>query len=144
MRAAALPALLLLTACLPGAQSSEAPRPEAPKPVQVAEIRHLPAEAGQSFTGVLRARREADVGFRAGGRIAERLVNLGDEVAAGQPLFRLDSRDLELALRSAEADVLSAEAQSAQAANEAARSRALLAAGHVAAAFHEQRDATAR
>lgn len=136
--------LLLLTACLPEAKTAAPPPEEAPRPVQVAEIRHLPADAGPSFTGVVRARREADVALRAGGRIAERLVDLGAEVSAGQVLFRLDPRDLELALRAAEADVLSAEATAAQAVNDAARSRALVSAGHVAAAFHEQREATAR
>jgi multidrug efflux system membrane fusion protein len=136
--------LLLLTACLPEAKTAAPPAEEPPRPVQVAEIRHLPADAGPSFTGVVRARREADVALRAGGRIAERLVDLGAEVAPGQVLFRLDPRDLELALRAAEADVLSAEATAAQAVNDAGRSRALVSAGHVAAAFHEQREATAR
>lgn len=136
--------LLLLTACLPEAKTAAPPPEEAPRPVQLAEIRHLTADAGPSFTGVVRARREADVALRAGGRIAERLVDLGAEVTTGQLLFRLDPRDLELALRAAEADVLSAEATAAQAVNDAARSRALVSAGHVAAAFHEQREATAR
>jgi membrane fusion protein, multidrug efflux system len=136
--------LLLLTACLPEAKTASPPAEDAPRPVQVAEIRHLPADAGPSFTGILRARREADVALRTGGRIAERLVDLGAEVTAGQLLFRIDPRDLELALRAAEADVLSAEATASQAMNDAARSRALVAAGHVAAAFHEQREATAR
>ncbi len=136
--------LLLLTACLPEAKTAAPPAEEAPRPVQVAEIRHLPTDSGPSFTGVVRARREADVALRAGGRIAERLVDLGAEVTTGQLLFRLDPRDLDLALRAAEADVLSAEATAAQAVNDAARSRALVSAGHVAAAFHEQREATAR
>lgn len=136
--------LLLLTACLPETETAAPPQAEAPRPIQVAEIRHLPADAGPSFTGILRARREADVALRAGGRIAERLVDLGAEVTTGQLLFRLDPRDLELGLRAAEADVLSAEATAAQAVSDAARSRALVSAGHVAAAFHEQREATAR
>ncbi|MCX8135271.1 MAG: efflux RND transporter periplasmic adaptor subunit [Roseococcus sp.] len=145
-RLLALPPLLLLAACLPEARSSSpaAPAEEPPRPVQVALIRHLPGEAGPAFTGTLRARREADVAFRAGGRIAERLVDLGAEVAEGQPLFRLDARDLRLALAAAEAELLSAEASAANAANEAGRSRALLAAGHVAPAFHEARETAAR
>ncbi len=143
MRLSSLP-LLLLTACLPEARTEAPPPPDTPQPVQIAEIRHLPADAGPSFTGVLRARREADVALRTGGRIAERLVDLGAEVTTGQVLFRLDPRDLNLALRAAEADVLSAEATASQAVNDAARSRALVSAGHVAAAFHEQREATAR
>lgn len=122
-RLALIPAVLLLSACMPQAESSAPPPEEAPRAVQAARIAHLPAEAGPAFTGTLRARREADVAFRAAGRIAERLVDLGAEVTAGQPLFRLEARDLELALAAAEAEVLSAEASSIQAAAEAARSR---------------------
>jgi len=143
-RAALLLALPLLAACqpeIPGAEANPAP---APRPVQVAEVVLAPAASAVAYTGTVRARHEVDLGFRAGGRIAERLVEVGESVVAGQPLARLDPADLALALRSAEADLASAEAQSRQAANDAARSRALLAAGHVAAAFDDQRQATAR
>jgi membrane fusion protein, multidrug efflux system len=85
-----------------------------------------------------------EVGFRASGRVAERLVEVGQRVAAGQVLARLDPADLALALRAAEADLAAAEAQARLAASDAARSRALLTAGHVAAAFDDQRQASAR
>ncbi len=136
-------AFLLLAACQPS-QQAEAPREEPPKPVQVAIFQPAPTEAATQLTGVVRARREADLGFRAGGRIAERLVNLGDRVEAGTPLARIDPRDLELSVRVAEADLASAQAQSLQAANDAMRSATLLAAGHVAPAFNDQRVAAAR
>lgn len=141
--AASLLLLPLLAACRldgPTAQANPAP---APRPVQVAEVVLAPAGTHAAYTGTVRARREVDVGFRTGGRIATRLAEVGDTVAAGQELARLDPADLALALRSAEADLASAEAQSRQAANDAARSRALLAAGHVAAAFDDQRQAAA-
>jgi RND family efflux transporter MFP subunit len=145
---AALPALViglpLLAACRVEAPAAEAPSAPAPRPVQVAEVVLTPAASGAAYTGTVRARTEADVGFRTGGRIAQRLVELGDTVAAGQELARLDPADLALALRSAEADLAAAEAQARQAANDAARSRALRAAGHVAAAFDDQRQAAAR
>jgi RND family efflux transporter MFP subunit len=143
-RAALLLALPLLAACQPQAPTAEATPAPAPRPVQVAEVVLTPAASGAAYTGTVRARHEVDVGFRAGGRIAQRLVEVGETVAAGQELARLDPADLALALRSAEADLASAEAQSRQAANDAARSRALLAAGHVAAAFDDQRQASAR
>jgi membrane fusion protein, multidrug efflux system len=47
-------------------------------------------------------------------------------------------------VRGAEADLAAAQAQDTQAANDAARSATLLAAGHVAPAFHDQRIAAAR
>ncbi|GAA0568176.1 efflux RND transporter periplasmic adaptor subunit [Craurococcus roseus] len=136
----------LASAALAGCKAEGTPTPqaEAPKPVQVAEVRLAPAGAAQAYTGFVRARREADIGFRVGGRIAARLVEVGGRVTAGQELARLDPADLALSVRAAEADLSAAEAQSRQAAADAARSRTLLAAGHVSAAFDDQRVAAAR
>uniref|UniRef100_UPI0022EA707B biotin/lipoyl-binding protein n=1 Tax=Falsiroseomonas oryzae TaxID=2766473 RepID=UPI0022EA707B len=106
--AASLLILPVLAACRaegPAAQATPAP---APRPVQVAEVVLAPAETAAAYTGIVRARREVDVGFRTGGRIAERLVEVGGTVAEGQVLARLDTADLALALRSAEADLASA------------------------------------
>jgi RND family efflux transporter MFP subunit len=145
MRAAALLLTLpLLAACRGEPPAAEAPAAALPRAVQVAEVVLTPAGSAAAYTGTVRARREVEVGFRAGGRIAARLVELGETVQAGQELARLDPADLALSLRSAEADLASAEAQSRQAANEAVRSRTLLAAGHVSAAFDDGRQATAR
>jgi RND family efflux transporter MFP subunit len=141
----ALPALALiavLPACRDGASHAVAPEP--PKPVQVAEIRFAPAEQPRAFAGVVRARREADIAFRAGGRVQARLVDVGARVAAGQELARLDPADIALTVRAAEADLAAAEAEAGRALADAARSRTLLRAGHVAAAFDDQRQATAR
>jgi RND family efflux transporter MFP subunit len=127
---AALPALALLAAC-----GEPAPR---------AEIRFAPADQPRAFAGVVKARREADLAFRAGGRIVVRLVDVGAVVAAGQELARLDPADIALSVRSAEADLAAAEAEARRALADAGRSRTLMAAGHVAAAFDDQRQATAR
>jgi multidrug efflux system membrane fusion protein len=144
MRAAlpTLAALALLSACRDGGPQAAAPEP--PRPVQVAEIRFAPAEQPRAFAGVVKARREADIAFRAGGRIAVRLVDVGAAVRAGQELARLDPADIALAMRAAEADLAAAEAEMRRAQADADRSRRLLAAGHVAAAFDDQRQAAAR
>ncbi|BDG71280.1 efflux RND transporter periplasmic adaptor subunit [Roseomonas fluvialis] len=144
MRAAllALALLAFLPACRDAAPQVAAPEP--PRPVQVAEIRFAPAEQPRAFAGVVKARREADIAFRAGGRIAARLVDVGAVVTAGQELARLDPADIALAVRSAEADLAAAEAEARRATADAGRSRTLMAAGHVAAAFDDQRQATAR
>lgn len=140
--ALALASLAFLAACRDsGPQATEA---ESPKPIQVAEIRFAPAEQPRAFAGVIRARREADLAFRAGGRIAARLVDMGATVTAGQDLARIDPTDIALSVRGAEADLAAAEAEARRALAEAGRSRTLLAAGHVAAAFDEQRQTTAR
>src|SRR3712207_7219152 len=116
MRPVPLLALTVLAVVGCKAEGTTRPQAEAPRPVQVAEVRLAPAAADRAYTGVVRARREADVGFRAGGRIISRLVDVGDRVFAGQELARLDPADLALAARAAEADLAAAEAQSRQAA----------------------------
>ncbi len=143
-RAALLLLTLPLAACRLDTQAAEPPAAPAARAVQVAEVRLSSGDQASAHTGVVRARREVDVAFRAGGRIATRLVEVGERVAAGQPLATLDPADLGLALRAAEADLAAAEAQSRQAGNDAGRSRQLLAAGHVAASYDDQRVAAAR
>lgn len=135
-------ALLALAGCK--AESAVAPQGEAPKPVQVAEVHLAPATAARAFTGVVKARHEADIAFRTGGRITARLVEVGQPVTAGQPLAQLDESDLVLAFRAAEAELSAAEAVSRQAAADAGRSKVLLAAGHVSIAYDDQRVAAAR
>lgn len=114
------------------------------RPVQAVRVALRPAEDIRSFTGTIRARREADLGFRAGGRIVAREVDLGARVQAGQVLARLDPTDLALALRSAEADLAAAEAQAAQARADGSRSTRLLAGGWIPAATDDARQAAAR
>src|SRR4051812_32859298 len=50
------------------------------------------------FTGIVAARVQSNLGFRVAGKIVERLVNVGQQVKAGQPLMRIDETDLRLAL----------------------------------------------
>jgi RND family efflux transporter MFP subunit len=52
----------------------------------------------REFTGVVAARVQSNVGFRVGGKVVERLVDVGQRVVAGQPLIRIDGVDLGLAL----------------------------------------------
>jgi len=52
----------------------------------------------RGFTGVIGARVQSNLGFRVPGKIVERLVNIGQQVKAGQPLMRIDETDLRLAL----------------------------------------------
>jgi RND family efflux transporter MFP subunit len=52
----------------------------------------------RSFTGTIAARVQSNLGFRVPGKIVERLVDVGQQVKAGQPLMRIDETDLKLAL----------------------------------------------
>lgn len=72
------------------------PRQE-PQLVRLATVTQV-SGAVRSFTGVVGARVQSDLGFRLPGKIVERLVDTGQEVRAGQPLMRIDDSDLQLAL----------------------------------------------
>jgi len=72
------------------------PRQEPPMVSLVTATRVSGSERG--FTGAVGARVESNLGFRVAGKIVERLVNVGEQVKAGQPLMRIDETDLRLAL----------------------------------------------
>src|SRR6266699_5075771 len=50
----------------------------------------------RTFTGIVEARVQSELGFRVGGKILERSVDVGQRVQKGQPLMRLDPEDLRL------------------------------------------------
>src|SRR5881396_3052253 len=72
------------------------PRQEPPVVRLVTAVQGAGSERG--FTGIITARVQSNLGFRVAGKIVERLVNVGEQVKAGQPLMRIDETDLRLAL----------------------------------------------
>jgi RND family efflux transporter MFP subunit len=68
----------------------------------------------RSFTGIIGARVQSNLGFRVPGKIVERLVNVGQQVNAGQPLMRIDKTDLRLALTAKHNAVAAARASAVQ------------------------------
>jgi RND family efflux transporter MFP subunit len=87
-----------------------------------------------SVAGTVESKVQADLGFRIGGRVIERLVNVGDVVTAGQPLAKLDPADEENGLRGAEANLAAAEAQMTEAQDNFNRQRQLYDRGFLARA----------
>src|SRR5205823_610867 len=69
---------------------------------------------GRTFTGMVEARVQSDLGFRVGGKILERSVDVGQRVQKGQVLMRLDSVDLKLSLAAQQANVEAARAKYTQ------------------------------
>ncbi|WP_137890539.1 efflux RND transporter periplasmic adaptor subunit [Ramlibacter sp. 2FC] len=137
-RAAVATACALLAAC------SDPPAPVAvTRPVFVTTVTPSASLQTRTFTSIVRARVETDLGFRTGGKIVERLVDVGDTVNAGQALARLDPADYQLAARAAADQVQAASVDAQQAASDEARFRRLLADGSVGAADHERQKARA-
>lgn len=64
-----------------------------------------------SFSGDIRARHETPLGFRVGGKVVERLVDVGTQVKAGQVVARLDAGDAALQVSAAEAQLSLARAE---------------------------------
>jgi RND family efflux transporter MFP subunit len=136
--AAAAASLLSLAAC------GDAPKPTAAvKPVFVTTVTASSSAQTRAFTAVVRARVETELGFRTGGKVVERLVEVGDVVKAGQALARLDPADYRLAANAAGDQVQAALVDAQQAASDEARFRRLLADGSVGAADHERQKARA-
>lgn len=107
----ALPLLVTLglTACSEG--GAEVVREPALRPVKVVEVEAPSTNRELKYSGTVKARSEAAAGFRVAGKIVERLVDIGDRVAPGDVLARLDVTDYQLQMRSAEASLAAAERQ---------------------------------
>ena len=92
----------------------------------------------RTFTGIVEARIQSDLGFRVAGKILERSVNVGERVQKGQPLMRLDPVDLRLSAAAAEANVEAARAKYTQASADEARSSMLLKSGVISGREYDQ------
>lgn len=125
-----------LTAC---SKKEVAPDPvRAVKLVTVGEGR---VESAQDYAGDVRARVESRLGFRVGGKITRREVELGQHVKAGQVLARLDARDYQLSAEVARAQVTSATTQRDLAQADVQRFRTLRAQNFISAAEMERHEA---
>src|SRR5689334_20511222 len=129
----------LLAAC--GASSSPDPRTQAP--LVRMEIVENSVAAERSFTGVVAARVQSDLGFRVPGKVLERLVDTGQTVKRGQPLMRIDPTDLKLATRAQEEAVAAAKARAHQTSQDESRYRDLVSAGAVSASANDKVKAAA-
>lgn len=109
---------------LPWAQRDETPPPAPPRPVVTETVTDVPAFQ-LAVPGVIAASTEAVLAFETLGTIIERPVDVGDEVASGQVLARLDPDDLQADVSAARAALASAEVQLATARSAAERTRAL-------------------
>ena len=123
------------------ATASTDPRTQTPL-VRVATV-ETSVRAERSFTGIVAARVQSDLGFRVPGKVLERLVDTGQTVRRGQPLMRIDPTDLRLATRAQEEAVAAATARARQTSEDEARYRDLVSAGAVSASAFDKVKAAA-
>jgi HlyD family secretion protein len=80
-------------------------------PVRTTTPTRISIQRQVDLAGTLVSTDQARVSSEVAGMVREVLVNLGQEVAAGQPLVRLDPRELEIALQRAESQLRQTEAE---------------------------------
>src|SRR4029450_1010171 len=135
---AALSLLPLLAAC----QDFTAPASVKPeRPVQIQRVAFQKEDATSEFVGVVPARYETDLGFRVGGKIVARRVNVGDRVRVGDVVAELDPQDLKLQVESAEAEFAAANSNLHQAAADLDRYTALKTHGFASSADFDRKKA---
>jgi RND family efflux transporter MFP subunit len=113
------------------------------RPVLVATAHYEAETPERSFVGTIRPRIEADMGFRVAGKVAKRLVEVGQTVDPGQPLATLDESDLKLQAEQADAEYHAATGVLAQAGAAETRAKELRAKGWTTDAQLDQAKAAA-
>jgi RND family efflux transporter MFP subunit len=131
----------VLAACGDATSASTDPRLQPPL-VRIEKV-GISVQSERSFTGIVAARVQSDLGFRVPGKVLERLVNAGQTVKRGQALMRIDPTDLRLAMRAHEEAVAAAKARARQTADDEARYRRLVAVRFVSAAAYDKVKAAA-
>lgn len=131
-------ALTLSSTLLAACDRAEEQAEPVVRPVRVMTV--VEQQAGETVTlsGTVEAKTEVDLSFRIGGRVVQRLVNVGDRVEAGQLLARLDAQDEENALRAAQAGLVAAEGKFIEAETNYGRQRQLLSRGHTTRQRYDQ------
>ncbi len=135
--------LALLAVSLAGCNDKVAEKATPSRPVLVATVHYEAELPERSFVGTIKPRIETDMGFRVPGKVAKRLVEVGQTVDVGQPLATLDEVDLKLQAEQAEAELRAATGVQAQASAAETRARELRAKGWATDAQMDQATATA-
>src|SRR6476646_4042764 len=118
-------AVIALTGCNEKVAEKAAPG----RPVLVATVHYEAETPDRSFVGTIKPRIETDMGFRVPGKVAKRLVEVGQTVDVGQPLATLDEVDLKLQAEQAQAEFSAATGVLAQASASEQRAKDLRAKG---------------
>ncbi len=113
-------AAALLSAC-----SKPAEKTEDIRPVRALELASVGNLATLELSGEVVPRYESRIGFRVGGKLIDRKVEIGSRVRRGQVLMQLDPTDLQLSQAQARAQLAAAESNLALARAELDRYREL-------------------
>ena len=133
-------ALFLLAGCRP-TETIDKRAPQRVKTVVLAETDYEPA---LTLTGEVRAQFQTDVSFRVSGRILARSAEVGDHVAVGQVLAKIDPQEQNADVAAAQAVLDSANAQLRQVSATFDRQKELIAKGFTTRRDYDQAEAAWR
>ncbi|MBX3610484.1 MAG: efflux RND transporter periplasmic adaptor subunit [Hydrogenophaga sp.] len=134
--------VLVVTTLALAACSGKTPPPEPVRAVKLMTVGADTLQATNEYAGEVRAQVESRLGFRVGGKLTERPVDIGQHVKAGQLLARLDGQDLALSSQAAQAAVAAARTQRDLAKADLERFKGLRTQGFVSGAEIDRRQAT--
>lgn len=103
-------AVLALTTAVGCGGADQAMQGGKATPVKAMKVMQKDAPLAYEYAGQVQGKNEVKIQARVSGNLVEKLVSGGDLVHKGQPLFRIDSRQYESALLSAQAELAKAEA----------------------------------
>ena len=129
--------LALLSAC-----SEKVEQKEVIRGVKVIKVVNTSQDQVFTLSGEVKPRIEAGLGFRVAGKIVARLVEVGQRVAPGQVLARLDPTDLQLSQNSGKAQLDAAQTDYQLAQADYKRYQELRDKGFISSAELERRKAT--
>lgn len=127
-------AALSVSLVLSGCEEAAPPEKEVIRPVRAAQVVDSESLGDRWFSGQAKAAQEGDLAFKVPGELMDLPVNVGDRVAEGQMLARLDPDPYTASADSARASVEKAKATLQAALLEFERTEILYEKGHVAKA----------
>ena len=130
----------LASAVLMSACTKTEPAADPVRAVRTTVVAPQSTGGSHEYAGEVRARIESRLGFRVGGKMLRRMVDLGDTVKAGQLLAQLDPQDLRLGLDAARAATTAAQAGFDQIAADYRRYKDLRDQGFISSADLERRE----
>ena len=134
----AIPIVAILSAC------SHEPPPEPLRAVRTVEIRYDKTQQTDRYFGSVQSRYEVDQGFRVGGKVVSRRVDVGQKVRQGDVIAVLDDADYKLAVEAAQQELAAAQAQARQAESDRKRLDALKVDGSVSPSDDEKAQSNAQ
>ena len=133
----------LLLIALTGCGEDKPIEPTHPR-VRVENVQSGEFAAAVNLTGDVQARIQTQLSFRVGGKIIQRMVDVGDHVSARQVLARLDPKDLQTNVDSAKAAVAAEQARVKQTSAAFVRQQKLLPKGYTSQSEYDSAQAALR